>query len=103
MSLNFHTICPQLLNVLLIAANHIPFPGTHCELGVYLSNSRRLIVIKKPEELFVESEEMEIYSQTGPTFPKFDRRHHRNIVNGHRFLTPIFLPIPITHIVQFES
>jgi hypothetical protein len=57
---------------------------------------------KESEKLFVESKEMEIYSQTGPTFTEFDRRHHPNIVNGHHFLTSILLPIPITHIVQFE-
>jgi hypothetical protein len=73
-----------------------------CELGAYLFNGRKSIVIKEPEELFVESEEMEIYSQTGPTFSEFDRRRRPNIVNEHHFPTSIFLPIPITHIVQFE-
>jgi hypothetical protein len=63
---------------------------------------QKSIIIKQSEELFVESEEMEIYSQTGPTFPEFDRRHDSTIVNGHHFLTSIFLPIRITHIVQFE-
>jgi hypothetical protein len=76
--------------------------GTHCELGTYLSNGRKSIVIKEVEELFVESEEMKICPQTGPIFPEFDRPHHPNVVNGHHFLTSIFLPIPITHIVQFE-
>jgi hypothetical protein len=60
------------------------------------------MVIKESEELFVESEEMEIYFQAGPTPPEFDGRHHPNIVNGHYFLTSLFVPIPITHIVQFE-
>jgi hypothetical protein len=57
---------------------------------------------KESEELFVESEAMEIYSQTGPTFPEFDRHRHPNIGSRHRFPTLMFLPIPITHIVQFE-
>jgi hypothetical protein len=46
---------------------------------------------KESEELFVESEEMEIYSQTGPTFTGFDRAHQRNIANGYHFLTSTFL------------
>jgi hypothetical protein len=63
---------------------------------------QKSIVIKESEELFVESEEMEIYSQTGPTFPEFDRRYHPNIVSGHHFFTSILIPIPITHTVQFK-
>jgi hypothetical protein len=74
----------------------------HCELGAHLFHGRKSIVIKGSEELFVESEEMEIYLQTGSTFPEFDRRDHPNIVNGYHFLTSIFLPIPVIHIVQFE-
>jgi hypothetical protein len=74
----------------------------HCEFGAYLFNGRKAIVINESDELFVKSEEMERYSQSGPIFPEFDRRHHPNIVNGHHFLTSIFLPIPCIQMVQFE-
>jgi hypothetical protein len=70
--------------------------------SAHIFSTAESVVIQESEELFVKSEEMEIYSQTGPTFPEFHCRHHPNIVNGHHFLTSIFLPILIIHIVQFE-
>jgi hypothetical protein len=94
-ALEFRTTCPQWW---IERSSQSP-SGTHCEPGAYLFNGRKLIVIKEPEEL---SGEMEIDSQTEATFPEFDRSHRSNIVNRYHFPTSIFLPILITHILQFE-
>jgi hypothetical protein len=62
----------------------------HIANSAHIFSTTELDRNKESEELFVESDEMKIYSQTGPTFSEFDARHHPNIVNGHYFLTLIF-------------